>query len=273
MSQGRYWLLTIPHEDYTPYLHPLVQYVKGQVEVGVLTEYKHWQILVAFKSKQRLRKVKEVFGNTVHAELSRSEASNDYVWKEETRVVGTQFELGQLAFKRNSQDDWAQVYKDAQEGNLDNIPKDILVRNYNSIKRIHVDHASPVFRGPQEVHVYWGVTGSGKSHRAFEEAGIDYYLKSPLTKWFDGYRGQDTVIIDEFRGVIDISHMLKWLDKYPCSVEVKGYQTFLKTKKWIITSNLNPNDWFPTLDQLTLQALKRRFTLVVHYEDPFNLLN
>ena len=272
-GQGRYWVLTIPHEHFTPYLHPLVAYIKGQVELGVLTEYRHWQILVAFKVKQRLRSVKRIFGESCHAELSRSEASNDYVWKEETRIEGTQFELGELAVKRNNKQDWDLVFSKAKSGNFDDIDTDILIRHYSSLKRIYVDYATPTHRGKQEVHIFWGVTGSGKSHTAFELAGDDYYLKSPLTKWFDGYRGQETIIIDEFRGIIDVSHLLKWLDQYPCNVEVKGYQTYLRTKKWIFTSNLNPVDWYPTLDYETLMALRRRFTNVVHYSDPFNLIN
>lgn len=124
-------------------------------------------------------------------------------------------------------------------------------------------------RGPQEVTVLWGPTGTGKSKWAFDNAGDNYYLKAPLTKWWDSYRGEDTVIIDEFRGVVDIAHMLLWLDRYPCAAEKKGSQTFLRTKKWIITSNLDPKDWYPSIDDDTYAALRRRFTKVVHMTEPY----
>lgn len=39
------------------------------------------------------------------------------------------------------------------------------------------------------VQVYWGTTGTGKSHRAWAEAGITAYPKDPLSKFWDGYRG------------------------------------------------------------------------------------
>lgn len=57
---------------------------------------------------------------------------------------------------------------------------------------------------------------------------------------------------------IDIGHMLRWLDRYPVIVEVKGAATVLSAKKIWITSNLHPRDWYPDLDAETLAALLRR---------------
>lgn len=128
MSQGRYWLLTIPQQDFTPFQHEPVQFIRGQLERGNDTGYIHWQLLVAFKTKIRLAAVKRLFGDSAHCELSRSSAANEYVWKEDTRIEGTQFELGVLAFKRNSQTDWDAVLRDAKRGRLDTVPADIVVR-------------------------------------------------------------------------------------------------------------------------------------------------
>lgn len=36
----------------------------------------------------------------------------------------------------------------------------------------------------REVHCFWGTTGSGKSFRAWAEAGLDAYPKDPRTKVF-----------------------------------------------------------------------------------------
>jgi len=57
--------------------------------------------------------------------------------------------------------------------------------------------------------VYWGRTGTGKSRRAWDEAGVDAYPKDPRTKFWCGYFGQANVIIDEFRGGIDVAHLLR----------------------------------------------------------------
>jgi hypothetical protein len=82
-AKAVYWLLTIPHNDFTPFLHSGVQYIRGQLELGSDTGYLHWQILVVLKSQQRLSAIKTLYGTSCHAEPSRSEAADDYVWKDE----------------------------------------------------------------------------------------------------------------------------------------------------------------------------------------------
>lgn len=101
MSQGCYWLLTIPHHNYTPFLYNELNFVAGQLELGGGTGYLHWQLLVSFKNKCRLAAVKKLFGDGIHAELSRSSAARDYVWKDDTAVLGTKFELGKFPLRRN----------------------------------------------------------------------------------------------------------------------------------------------------------------------------
>lgn len=110
--------------------------------------------------------------------------------------------------------------------------------------------------------VFWGPTGTGKSRRAWEEATFDAYPKGPTNIWWCGYRGQENVVIDEFRGQIGISHMLRWLDRYPVVVEVKGSSVVLQAKKIWITSNLHPKDWYPELDEETYKALLRRLNII-----------
>jgi len=261
--QFKYFLLTIPKDKWSKCLPDSVCYIKGQEEVGE-GGYEHWQLLVVTRRKTSVVGCKNMFCREAHVEPSRSSAADEYVWKEDSRVAGTQFELGVKPFRRNSKQDWDLIKKQAQEGKLEEIPADIFIRFYSTLKKVAVEYQKPIMRGPQEVIVIYGPTGVGKSRMAFEEVGEDYYIKSPLTKWFDGYHGQSTIIIDEFRGIVDISHVLKWLDRYPCAVEVKGSQVFLNTKKWVITSNLSPNDWYPTLDMETKYALRRRFTRVIH---------
>lgn len=262
--QGRYFLLTIPFNEFTPYLPPDLAYIKGQLEQGSTTGYQHWQVLASFHNKVTCAKVKQIFGSTTHVELSRSAAANDYVWKEDTRVDGTQFELGRLAMKRNCPQDWDKVVESVKAGRFDEVPSDILVRNYGNLKKIHVDSLAPVAT-EKEVYVYWGATGTGKSRRAWAEATFEAYPKDPNSKFWDGYRGQENVVFDEYRGAISISHMLRWLDRYPTIVEVKGSSCVLACKRIWITSNLSPDMWYSELDEETKSALRRRFTQVIHF--------
>lgn len=286
--KAKYWLLTIRHQDFLPYLPPGLNYIKGQLERGEGSRseehgsmvestvsdqgYLHWQVLAVFAKQVRLQSVRAVFGDA-HAEPTKSEAANDYVWKEETSVPGTRFELGKLPFKRNSEVDWDTVYQLAKEGDIENsaIPSDVRIRNYHSLRAIAKDYCRPGAREVQEVNVYWGVTGSGKSYRAFQEAGEIFYIKSSSTKWWDGYRGEPNIIMDEFTGVIGIQHMLTWLDRYPCAAEIKGGQVALKSARWWIMSNIPPDQWY-TADKATPEqqaALMRRLTNIVEFTTPF----
>jgi len=134
--KAKYWLLTIPHNGYTPYRPECVLYIRGQLERGTENGYLHWQLLATFASQQRLATVKRVFGETCHAEPSRSDAADDYVWKDETRIAGTQFELGKRPIRRNSPEDWETVRSDAKCGRLDDIPAQIFVQHYRTLRAI-----------------------------------------------------------------------------------------------------------------------------------------
>jgi len=254
-------MLTIPHHQFVPYLPPTVAWIKGQAEVGSADGYLHWQLVCLFKQKIRRGGVRQLFG-PYHCELTRGPAANDYIWKEDTKVAGTEFELGEQPKKKNSKRDWESIWTAAANSDIESIPPDVRVRYYSAIKRIASDHLAPVAM-ERVVNGYYGPTGSGKSRRAWEEAGIDAFPKDPRTKFWDGYRGQTHVVIDEFRGGIDISHMLRWLDRYPVVVEVKGSSTVLKCEKIWITSNLHPQDWYCGLDSGTVLALLRRMNVVM----------
>lgn len=258
--QGRYWLCTLScaHHPEEPKLANEVAWLYGQKEKGRQggdQGYLHWQFICLLKTKARRPTLVRLFPG-VHAELSYCEAANEYC-RDGTGVPGTQFEHGSRPVKRNSSQDWASILSAAKDGLLDSIPPDIVIRYYGSLKRIAADNIRPV-AVECSTKVFWGKTNTGKSHTAWKEAGLDAFIKNPNTKWWDGYRGQRNVIIDEFRGRIDISYLLLWTDKYPRTVEVKGTTVPLLCENIWILSNLPPDKWYPDADEETLQALMRR---------------
>lgn len=217
-------------------------------------------MVAAFPKNVRLAAVRAVFG-PAHAELTRSDAAIEYVWKDDTRVDGTQFELGERLLRRNNKRDWQQIWDAATTGDLAAIDVAARVQHYRTIKQIATDHlVAPAVE--RTVHVYWGATGTGKSRRAWDEAGLDAYPKDPRTKFWCGYQGGPNVVIDEFRGGIDIGHVLRWFDRYPVLVEIKGGATTLRASTIWITSNIDPRQWYPGLDAATNEALIRRLNIV-----------
>lgn len=255
--------MTIPQHLYTPYLPDACSYIAGQLECGAETNYLHWQLLVVFRRSVRLAAVRKTFG-PVHAELSRSAAADSYVWKDDTAVADTRFSLGTKPVRRQSKLDWELVLDCARRGDLGSIPGDIQVRYFGNLLRIGSYYAAPGAM-VRQCFLYWGKTGMGKSRAAWTAAGLDAYSKSPTTKFWDGYRSHRNVVIDEFRGGISIEHLLRWLDRYPVLVEIKGSAVPLMAENIFITSNIPIDLWYPGIDLETLNALKRRIN-VTHFD-------
>lgn len=232
----------------------------GQLEKGEDSGYLHWQFIICFTKKVTLQAVRRVFPSDGHYEPTRSEAARGYCFKESTRV-GEPFSVGEYPVRRNSATDWDAIREAAQSGRVDSVPSDIFIRYYRTLRVIASDYAQPL-AGERKVVCFYGPTGTGKSRRAWEEAGMDAYVKDPRSKFWCGYRGQQNVIIDEFRGGIDVSHLLRWTDRYPVTVETKGASTALCAKNIWFTSNLHPESWYPELDLATQAALLRRMQIV-----------
>lgn len=111
-----------------------------------------------------------------------------------------------------------------------------------------------------------GSTGSGKSHMAYENYDPVTHYTLPNDKgWWDGYVGQEIVVINEFRGNIIYSELLDLCDKWPKSVPRRGREPvpFL-AKKIIITSSMRPKEVYCNLSASDgIEQLLRRFELRV----------
>lgn len=106
----------------------------------------------------------------------------------------------------------------------------------------------------------YGPSGSGKSHIAFS---VDEYFIKDNSHWWDGYRGEKIVIWDEFNSSkVDCENFLKWTDKYPTRVQVKGAYKALALELLITTANEDPRNWYAG-DYAHVGAVARRTTAVL----------
>lgn len=259
-NRGRYWLATIPANRWNPpaELPPQVAYVKGQKEQGENTAYIHWQILIVFKKTVRLSSVKQYFPNEGHYELSRSAAADAYVWKEETRIAGSQFELGEKPMRRNSAVDWQLVKEKAKNGLIDDVDPQVYIQHYRTLKQIAMDN----MKKPNDLERCCGIwihgpPGVGKSHYARNHYP-NSYMKM-CNKWWCGYQDQKSVIIDD----LDLSHKVLghhlkiWADRYAFIAETKGYAVTIRPERIIVTSNYKISEIFD--DPALVEAIERRF--------------
>ncbi|AIF76254.1 Rep [Bat associated cyclovirus 11] len=123
---------------------------------------------------------------------------------------------------------------------------------------------------PTVVNYFYGPPGSGKSKRALEEAQekspCSIYYK-PRGLWWDGYRQQDCVIIDDFYGWIKYDEMLKIMDRYPYKVQIKGGFEEFTTKFIWITSNVDTDKLYK-FEGYNPEAFNRRLTTHVRFVFP-----
>jgi hypothetical protein len=131
--QARYWIATIPRDDWEPCLPRGSIYAIGQPEIGE-GGFRHWQLLVAFPKKVSLATLRGCLPTTGHYEPTRSEAAERYVQKEQSRD-GEPFTFGSKLLNRNSAKDWDEIKQYAQTGQLEKIPSDIFIRFYGSLRR------------------------------------------------------------------------------------------------------------------------------------------
>lgn len=115
------------------------------------------------------------------------------------------------------------------------------------------------------VEWHYGPTGVGKTYGIPRDA--DSYWKPPEAKWFPGYTGQPTLVLDEFRkNWFTFSYMLRLLDVYPMQVEIKGGYVQLDAKKIIITCPYHPRDLYPTREDVG-QLVRRCTKIYKHSKD------
>jgi len=112
---------------------------------------------------------------------------------------------------------------------------------------------------------YWGNTGVGKSHKAFENYNPETHYVYPYDNgWWDGYTGQENVVINDFRGCIPYNEMLQMVDKWVYCVKRRGREPapFI-SKTVIITSSLPPHMVYKNREtEDKLDQLLRRFTVI-----------
>lgn len=112
---------------------------------------------------------------------------------------------------------------------------------------------------------YYGKTGVGKSHIAFENyTEVNCYQWVNDGGWWDGYAQQETVIMNDYRGEIPYNMLLQLIDKWPIKVRRRNREPMpFLSKKIIITSSLKPEEVYRHReDEDKIEQLLRRIKVI-----------
>lgn len=267
-KRGNRWFLCTWNNPDPAYLEILkatgAKYGRGQLEKGSQGTV-HVQFVLFFSDNLSHRKVKNILPKEIHFKGKPGSAKKDicnYVWKDdETTIPDTRFEWGKAqSITKRVHEKYDEAIERCRAQNALEVDPEILVKHLMNLLRLEAIYASPTESVECRGIWYFGKPGVGKSHAARSLYQSSMYIKSQ-NKWFDGYRGERAILLDDLDSSA-MGHLLKiWADKWPCFGEIKGGTVALRHERFIVTSNYLPRDLWKEDKQLR-DAIQRRFLFV-----------
>jgi len=267
-TQGQNWCFTINNP--TPAMEQAlvtlaemdenVKYLVYGREVGQAGT-PHLQGYIELKKKWRGSTLKQAIGMTAHIELRKAKA---YQAAQYCKKDGDFVEFGEVPTAPKSQDvkqRWRMVLDKCREGDWEYMAKEEPYLWLMQEKKLRSHYKCPGSIEMLDNEWIYGPTGTGKSRDA-RTRYPNAYIKDASSHWWDGYNGEDVVIIEDLdKYHVKQGYYLKiWADHYAFPAQIKGGQMMVRPKKIIVTSNYAPKDIWQ--DDTTVGPLLRRFTLV-----------
>lgn len=295
-TRSRKWQITINNPKKLGFTHDVLKerlhMFKGLVywcmadEIGENGTY-HTHVYMHCGQAVRFSTVKKRFEGA-HFEMANGTAqqNKEYVFKEgkwladkkaDTNLRETHEEYGNCPIERQgARNDLADLYDMIKNGmsNYEIMEETSdYIFNMEKIEKVRQilreEKYKETFRQLETTYIF-GETGTGKTRGVMEKYGYgNVFRVTDYSHPFDGYKGQDVVIFEEFRSSLQISDLLNYLDGYPLELPARyGNKIACFTKVFLIT-NIDLRDQYRKVQHEqpeTFKALIRRIHEVHEYE-------
>lgn len=272
LNRVKFWCYTINNYDENSSIKKLEDKCTYYVEAKEVGEKgtPHLQGFVCFKKQMRFETLRRLLPGA-HLE-NKSKNSTFKQASEYCKKPGNEYiEFGELPLERGqaggrakAASDYAKAAALAEAQNLtDDIDSEIRVKYYGNLSRIAQDNPPAVddLSGPCG---YWyvGEPGTGKSTAA--RTRYPGAFRKNANKWWDGYKGQETLILDDFSMCHACLgyHLKIWADSGAFVAEIKGSSRYYRPKNLIVTSNYTIEEIWES-DPIMRDAILDRF--IVEY--------
>jgi len=267
---------------------PEIKYIVFQSEIGASGVH-HIQFYVMFNTALRARAVHGLLGTRCHFDASRgSAASNKHYcgkpWDgcdcqhcrdaralpDGGREVAPEFISGEWGRMRAPRIDSLKSVVEMMAPGTATLAEVLEAHPEQSIR--YGDKIMKEFARRQkprdwamEIEIFVGETGTGKSSTALSEnPGA---LSPPWPKgdrwWWPAYTGQRCVILDDFRScLVRITTMMRLFDRGEMWTEAKGTNFPFISKKIVITTNVDPKDWYQMTKMVESKGQQARHVIL-----------
>lgn len=293
-TMSRKWQLTINNPEKHGYTHEWIKELLSSFksikywcfadEIGE-NETPHIHIYMATENGVRFSSIKNKFPEA-HIEMARgtSQENKDYIFKigkhEKTQKAEghkpeTREEYGEMPVERQgSRNDLNDLYDQLKEGMtieeiIEDSPQHMLkITQLEKVRQtLLAKKYRKKFRELEVTYVY-GETGTGKTRDILQKYDYEVYRITSYAHPFDGYKGEDVIVFDEFRSSLKLGDMLIYLEGNPHELPARyGNKQACYTKVYIVSNwelmkqykqvqKDAPKDW---------DAFERRIHKIVEY--------
>lgn len=266
-ERSRRWCFTINNytEDDISSLKSLegINFMIVGKEVGEEKGTPHLQGYAEFKNKQSLKQVRSKIRGHLSQAKGNKQQNITYCSKYDKEPIV----IGNLKTNQGKRTDLKDIRELIKTHTIKELTSEGVINNIQQRKFAQALKADAIEPRTEYPEVIWiaGDSGVGKTLQAFQSnQDKTIHKQTQSNKWWDGYEGQDVVILDDIRADFAKYHeLLTLLDRYPHKVEIKGGYMEFNSPRIYITSPYEPNEMYKGKEDLT-QLLRRIDTLIIY---------